>query len=371
MPSREPTYHRPPARPGGPGAVLRRRSPSLIAALVTAFCALVPSTALAAGAPATLVVEGAGEGHGVGMSQDGALGYARHGASYEQILAHYFTGTTIGQAPPTTVVKVLVGSKVKRVPLERYVRGVIGDEMSPSWPPAALEAQAVASRTYALTADAGGSRFEVYADSRSQVYRGPAAESPATNAAVAATAGQILLYGGKPAISYFFASSGGMTESVQDGFPGAAAAPWLVGVIDPFEGSSTRWTLRIPFATAAKRLRGLFKGTFRGVEVLTRGTSPRIVEARVLGSVLATRISGPALAGRLGLPSTWDYFDVLRGASLKQEPDHSGRARTWTPAAPAPAPPAGQPSPGASGGVPPAPTAAATGANTGGGTLAG
>ena len=313
-----------------------------------------------------LVIEGAGEGHGVGMSQDGALGYARHGASYTQILSHYYTGTTIGQAPAKAIVKVLVGAKVKRVPLDRYVRGVIGAEMSSSWPAAALEAQAVASRTYALTDHAGGSRFDVYSDTRSQVYRGAAAESAATNAAVAATAGQILLYGGKPAITYFFASSGGMTESVQNGFPGAEAQPWLVGVIDPFEGASSRWKVELPFSVAARRLRGLYRGTFHGIEVLERGASPRILSARVLGTAAASVVDGPTLAGRLGLSSTWAYFDVRTGTALKQEPDHSGQARTWKPAAPAPR----TSSPGSSGGVAPS-AAAAAGSSTAGGATSG
>ncbi len=361
MPRWHATYHRPadfPAgHPVGSNAPLVRTLAVLLGAVAALAIAAPGASAQGeATAAATLVIEGTGEGHGVGMSQDGALGYARRGATYQQILGHYYTGTTIGQALPKSVVKVLVGAKVKRVPLERYVRGVIGAEMSPSWPAAALEAQAVASRTYALTSHAGGSRFDVYSDTRSQVYRGAAAESPATNAAVAATAGQILLYGGKPASSYFFASSGGMTESVQYGFPGAEAEPWLVGVIDPFEGTSSRWRLELPFATAARRLRGFFKGSFRGVEVLRRGTSPRIFTARVLGTKAATVLGGPALAGRLGLPSTWEYFDVRTGNSLKQEPDHSGQPRTWKPLAAAP----GEPSPGSSGGVRPAPAAAAS-----------
>ena len=370
MPRPDATYHRPSDFPEGlPAAARRRPRPgrtALAAALIAAL-ALAATPATAAAAP-TLVIEGAGEGHGVGMSQDGALGYARHGATYTQILAHYYTGTTIGSVSAKTVVKVLVGSKVKRVPLERYVRGVIGVEMSPSWPAAALEAQAVASRTYALTAHAGGSRFDVYSDTRSQVYRGAAAESAATNAAVAATAGQILLYGGKPAITYFFASSGGMTESVQYGFPGAESEPWLVGVVDPFEGASSRWKVEMPFAAAAKRLRGLFKGSFHGIEVRKRGASPRILSARVLGTAAASVVDGPTLAARLGLRSTWDYFDVRDGSSLRQEPDHSGQARTWKPTAPA----STEAGPGSSGGVQPSPTSA-TGASVGagGGTPAG
>ncbi|MCW3034603.1 MAG: SpoIID/LytB domain protein [Solirubrobacterales bacterium] len=359
MPRSHANYHRPAGLPEArPGRLARGRMQvgGALVALACAIAATLPTAAVAA--TSTLVIEGAGEGHGVGLSQDGALGYARHGASYQQILGHYYTGTTIGKAAGGTVVKVLVGSKVKRVPLERYVRGVIGAEMSPSWPAAALEAQAVASRTYALTAHAGGSRFDVYADTRSQVYNGGAAESAATNAAVSATAGQILMYGGKAAITYFFASSGGMTESVQDGFPGSEAKPWLVGVIDPFEGTASRWQLELPFATAARRLRGLFKGTFHGIEVRRRGTSPRILSARVLGTTAATVLSGPALAGRLGLTSTWAYFDVRTGSSLKQEPDHSGQARTWKPVAPAPATVLAQ-APSRAGGIEPSPASAA------------
>ncbi len=360
MPRSNATYHRlagAPARPSGRAA----RRAAALAALLAALTAPAPAAAESARSAAaqTLVIEGAGEGHGVGMSQDGALGYARHGATYAQILSHYFTGTTLGQAPAGAVVKVLVGGKVRRVPLERYVRGVIAAEMSPSWPAAALEAQAVASRTYALTAHAGGSRFDVYSDTRSQMYLGAAGETPATNAATAATAGQILLYGGKPAITYFFASSGGMTESVQYGFPGSEARPWLVGVIDPFEGSTSRWKIELPFATAARKLRGLFRGAFHGIEVVKRGTSPRILTARVLGTAAASIVSGPELAGRLGLTSTWEYFDVRSGATLKQEPDHSGQARTWKPTAPATTEATAN-EPGSSGGVAPQPAAAAS-----------
>jgi stage II sporulation protein D len=304
------------------------------------------------------------------MSQDGAFGYARHGLSYQQILAHYYSGTTLGAVSPKTVVKVLVGGKVKRIGIERYVRGVIAAEMPASWPAAALQAQAVASRTYALTAHAGGSRFDVYSDTRSQVFRGAAAETPATNAAVAATAGQIVLYAGKPAITYFFASSGGMTESVQNGFPGTAAAPWLVGVTDAYEGSSARWRLEVSFPSAAKRLRGLYRGRFHGVEVLKRGASPRILTARVLGTAAASVISGPALAGRLGLDSTWEYLYVRSGSTLKAEPDHSGRPRLFGPLSPGSPPP--PPPPSNTGGVPPASGgSSASSVGSGGGTSAG
>lgn len=298
----------------------------------TILIALACSTLCAPAAYAkTLVIEGAGDGHGVGMSQDGALGYAEHGWSYSAILAHYYTGTALGQAPANKIVKVLVGSKVKDVPLEEYVRGVVAAEMPAGWPLAALEAQAVASRTYAITSDVGGSKFDVYADDRSQVYRGKAAETSHSNAAVAATAGQVVTYDGEPAITYFFASSGGHTESVQYGFPGAAPEPWLVGVEDPYdEGPLHRWTVTMSFAAAASRLSGLVDGSFEGIEVLQRGSSPRIVQAEVLGSKGHTLVDGPELEARLGLYSSWAYFSVKSAKGVQPEPDTSGPA---TPAA--------------------------------------
>jgi SpoIID/LytB domain protein len=294
----------------------RRTTLAALAALV--LCAPAWTPFMAEGRQASpagasqLVIDGAGDGHGVGMSQDGALGYAEHGWSYTAILGHYYTGTEIEQAPPNAVVRVLLHGKVKRIALETYVRGVVAAEVSATWATAALEAQAVASRTYALTAHAGGSRFDVYPDARSQVYLGRAAETTRTNAAVATTAGQIVPYAGQPVITYFFAGSGGHTENVQNAFPGATPQPWLVGVDDPYDaGPLHRWTVTMSFATAASRLRGLVNGSFEGIEVLKRGSSPRIVSAYVLGSRGRTLVSGPELAARLGLHDTWAYFRVL------------------------------------------------------------
>jgi stage II sporulation protein D len=330
--------------------------------------------ALAVCAPAAgawqLLIEGAGEGHGVGMSQDGALGLAQHGYTDSQILAHYYSGTTLGTAPAGTVVRVLEGSKVVRVPLERYVRGVVAAEMPSSWPAAALEAQAIASRTYALTAHAGGSRFDVYADTRSQVYKGASAETSQTNAAITATAGQIVLYGGHPAITYFFASSGGHTEDVQYAFEGSEPAPWLAAVSDPYEGSSSHWKYALSSATASARLAGLFKGSLRGIEVLRRGASPRIMLAEVLGTRASTRVSGAALSYRLGLPSTWAYFSLRNGTSTVAEPDISGHTDGSAGSSPAPPSPAPAPTPapatpqGGSEG-PPAPTSGTGGTSAG------
>jgi stage II sporulation protein D len=302
------------------------------------------------------------------MSQYGALGFAQHGSTYQQILAHYYSGTTIGRAPAKAVVKVLVGSRVRKLPLERYVRGVVAAEMPSGWPLAALEAQAVASRTYALTSHAGGSRFDVYSDTRSQVYLGVAAETASTNAAVAATAGQIVLYAGRPATTYFFASSGGMTESIQNAFLGSQPEPWLRGVADPYnKGPSFNWKITMSFTVAAARLAGLVKGSFRGIAVLTRGVSPRIVSAETLGSRGVTPLSGPELAARLGLGSTWAYFGVGNGRSVRPLPDSSAHP----PAPEATTAPASAPASPQGGAQAPGSPSAAQAAKTGGVAAAG
>jgi SpoIID/LytB domain protein len=352
------TYH----RPRGVRRLPRRGK--TLAAAVAGLLVL-----LAAGARAsTLVITGSGEGHGVGMSQYGALGFAKHGWSYQQILAHYYTGTTLGHAPPNTIVRVLVGAKVRKISLERYVRGVMSAEMPSDWPLPALEAQAIASRTYALTAHAGGSRFDVYSDTRSQVYLGVAAETAATNAAVGATAGQIVLYAGRPATTYFFASSGGMTENIENAFLGSPPQPWLRGVGDPYNtGPAFNWKIAIGFTAAAARLRGLVKGAFRGIEVLKRGVSPRIVSAEVLGSAGATALSGSELAERLGLTATWAYFGVQNGRRVRPGPDRSGHR-------PSAHTPTGSPStlpPGPQGGAQAPGTTVSAQAATSGGVAAG
>ena len=87
---------------------------------------------------------------------------------------------------------------MEAVGLDDYVRGVISAEMPSGWSPQALDVQAVAARTYAITTDVSGSNFDLYPDTRSQMYRGVAAETPSTDAAVAATRGQVVTYAGRP-----------------------------------------------------------------------------------------------------------------------------------------------------------------------------
>lgn len=346
------------------------------------------------------VVRGHGFGHGVGMSQYGAFGYAQHGRSYRDILGHYYTGTSIRKAS-TRRVRVLLqashsfirfrgasrlagvraldkrktytvrpsrgllglyrGGKLRgryrilrvyrgggsvrllgraingvrhgryrgtldlqpgtsggvtvinRIKLDHYVRGVVAGEMPSSWHAEALKAQAVAARTYALATRKTGGVFDLYPDTRSQVYRGVVGERAATNSAVRATGRQVVTLGGQPVVTYYFSTSGGETENVENSFLGSAPQPHLKGVEDPFDEISPRHNWRFSFTTSQMdaKLGRYSPGRFERIQVLTRGVSPRIVRARVYGSGGTRTITGPTLRSRLGLYDTWASFSTL------------------------------------------------------------
>ena len=197
---------------------------------------------------------------------------------------------------------------INRISLDDYVRGVVAGEMPNSWPLEALKAQAVAARTYALATRKTSGEYDLYPDTRSQVYRGVTGESVRSDAAVAGTAGRILTYGGAPAITYYFSTSGGHTESIQYSFVGALSKPWLVGVTDPYDDRSPYHRWQVSFSTAKLSSALGAKGKFKKLKVLERGTSPRIVRARVIGTRGSTTISGPQIRERLGLRDTWMRF---------------------------------------------------------------
>src|SRR4029079_17875296 len=120
--------------------------------------------------------------------------------------------------------------------LDAYLLGVVPGEMPKEWPAAALQAQAVAARSYALASIVKNRDFDLYADPRSQMYYGVAAEAPATTAAVKATTNQVLTYGGKVATAFYYSSSGGRTASSEDVF--GLALPYLQSRPDPWDTGS-------------------------------------------------------------------------------------------------------------------------------------
>ena len=87
-----------------------------------------------------------GWGHGVGMSQDGAIQMARNGSNYEEILLNYYTGTTV-KTDESTPTHIRYGGK--SIPIVEYLCRTTEQEIGPSSPTEALKAQIVAVYTFA------------------------------------------------------------------------------------------------------------------------------------------------------------------------------------------------------------------------------
>ncbi len=198
--------------------------------------------------------------------------------------------------------------------VNQYVKGVIPNESPPSWPLAELRAQAVASRSYALSVQVGGQGFDLYSSTASQVYKGLGSETPRTDLAADSTQGQVVMYRGKVAETFYSACSGGYTESVQNVFFGPAI-PYLVGVPDPYDYYCPlhSWTLRFSGAQISARLGAYLNGQLKRIVVTRRGVSPRIVWALLYGSGGVTRIRGDQLTAALGAYSSWMSFRAISG----------------------------------------------------------
>jgi len=377
----------------------------LLAALLS-FAAAAP-----AHGASRLIVRGGGFGHGIGMSQYGALGFAQHGRDHAFILGHYYKGTRVATLTRPRRVRVLLQSAarvsfsgvaslpgareldpdmtyhatrarrggvtlrsasgdlvgrysspltvtgspaaikllgrsgnatsngsyrgnlqirpsslgglnaINQVDLEDYVRGVVAGESPAHWPAEALRAQAVAARTYAITTSKGGAGFDQYADTRSQVYNGISGERATTNAAVDATRGRVVTYKAKPVVTFYFSTSGGRTENIENAFVGAPRKPWLKSVEDPYDELSPHhdWVVQLSLAEARRRLGGLVKGSLRRIRVLKRGRSPRVVRARIVGTRGTSHTTGPVLGARLGLRATWARFTVITASGSRDD----------------------------------------------------
>jgi len=199
---------------------------------------------------------------------------------------------------------------VNVVGLENYVQGVVAGEMPHSWPIEALKAQAVAARSYALKNLLKGKPYDLYSDVRSQAYGGIAAEQPESTAAVRATAGRIVTYGGEVAATYYFSSSGGRTASAADVF--GFAVPYLVSRPDPWDKASPyyRWG---PILVGARTVQTKLGLTSRVVDAsaLTR-TSGRLRSLTLATLTGPTSVPASLVRTTFGLRSTWISVGVLR-----------------------------------------------------------
>ncbi|MDQ2700651.1 MAG: SpoIID/LytB domain-containing protein, partial [Actinomycetota bacterium] len=224
----------------------------------------------------------------------GRLSTERNGAVIFNGLGRYRGGVEVVESGGALNV-------VNAVPINAYVRGVIANESIPSWPMDALRAQAVVARGIALTGRVNGDGFDLYNDTRSQVYGPVSTEYKRTNRAASQTSSEIVTYKGKAALTVFSASSGGHTENVENVWFGEPI-PYLRGVKDPFDDVSPyhRWSYDFTNAAIASAL-GV-KGRLKRVQITQYGVSKRVIWARLYGTGGVTKVRGDTLQYALGLP---------------------------------------------------------------------
>jgi stage II sporulation protein D len=193
--------------------------------------------------------------------------------------------------------------------MDAYVQGVIPAEMPASWSPEAVQAQAVAARTYAAWSRAQNPNgyYQICDTTSCQVYRGLDGEDPRGNAAVRATRRQILTYAGKPAFTQFSSSSGGWTAQGSVAYLPAQKDPYDQFAANPVHD----WTATIDAARLERTYPSL--GRLRRVQVVSRDGNGdwdgRVTTILLDGTEKDVTVSGDAFRSMLGLRSTWFTID--------------------------------------------------------------
>ena len=197
------------------------------------------------------------------------------------------------------------------LPLETYLRGVVPAEMPSSWPLEARIAQTIAARSYAAyRIHPASGTFDVYDDTRSQVYRGVHRETAGGDATVAATANQVLRSGTALVNALFHSTGGGATENNENVFVSPTGAR-TAGVVSYLRGSMDRdpsglaYDAAAPYATwqtatyTIAQLSAIFGadsrtavGTLISLNLSNRGVSGRLVSVTLVGFGGSRTVSG-------------------------------------------------------------------------------
>jgi len=238
----------------------------------------------------------------------GAVGFGRRAAAFNEPTIRVLLGR--GSALPVDADSFSFGSRSFRgrfsvlpdgqviniIALEQYLCGVVPMESPRTWPPAALQAQAILARTYALSRINTNRPYDLSASQRDQAYGGISAEHRETNDAVNATAGQIVMYDGAPASVSYMSCCGGHTEAAADAWSGGAEQPYLQGVVCTHCAASPdyRWTSEVPWTNVANALTSQFAGfgMLRSIEIAGTTRSGRTKELRFSDGTEQRTIAG-------------------------------------------------------------------------------
>jgi len=178
---------------------------------------------------------------------------------------------------------------VTSIDVDQYLQGVVPLEAPPSWPSAALQAQAIVARTFALARRSLSRAWDVGADDADQHWGGVDVETPSTTAAVQTTQGRTLGFAGGPAAVFYSACCGGHTADAAAVW-GGTPFPYLRGVVDPYctAAPDYRWSHEVPLARASGAFRARVGGPLRGTALGAPDETGRPRTVMLLGSTVAT-----------------------------------------------------------------------------------
>jgi stage II sporulation protein D len=178
---------------------------------------------------------------------------------------------------------------VTTIDVDQYLAGVVPLESPPSWPAAALQAQAIVARTFALAKRTLSRTWDVRADESDQRWGGVDAEHPAATAAIQATRGRTLAFAGGPASVFYSACCGGHTADASAVWNGAPL-PYLRGVDDPYcaPAPDYRWSRAVALDRAVAAFGAKIGGTLTGTALTEPDATGRPRGVELLGTTVAT-----------------------------------------------------------------------------------
>ena len=209
---------------------------------------------------------------------------------------------------------------ISRLRLEDYLRSVVSHEVPSSWTAAALRAQAVAARSYALTAQATARAthrpYDICDTTYCQAYGAIGIESRAESRAVRATRGVYLRSAGQPVLAMFSSANGGYTV--------AGSRPYLVAKEDPYDGVVTgtaNWGHAWGTSVKARAIENAWPqiGRLDKLKVLGRDGNGqwggRVLSVGLIGSKGKVTVSADSFRWAAGLKSTWWTITNVDGSA--------------------------------------------------------
>ncbi len=188
---------------------------------------------------------------------------------------------------------------INLVPLETYLEGVVPHEIGEPGPDAyaAVEAQTVAARTYALSRmDINRNQpFDVEAGVMDQVYRGNEKKSRLASSAIHDTRGLVLSYRGGLCEAYYSATCGGHTSDIRTVWPDRPDAPFLHGSLDRPQGGATS------FCAEARNFRWCYSFSGHQLGNTLRQTLPALLRVAPgsVGSLVDMKVVQRTASGRV------------------------------------------------------------------------